>query len=89
MHIRPAATDDVAVIAELVARYDTAWFGAPEHSVAEVAELLGWAEPLAENSLVVHDADRLVGAALRQVRHRWASPFWPPARIECGVSELR
>ncbi|HZC71146.1 MAG TPA: GNAT family N-acetyltransferase [Jatrophihabitans sp.] len=65
MQTRPASANDLAVIAALNGRYETKWFGAPEQSEAEVAEQLGWAAPLAENSLLVFDTARLVGAGLR------------------------
>ena len=65
MEFRPATSDDLAAIADLQQRYDVAWFGAPEHSVAEVEEILGYADPLTENSLVAMDGDRLIAEALR------------------------
>lgn len=65
MKQRPATMDDLASIADLQQRFDLAWFGASEHSVEEVAEILGYADPLAEHSQVVLDGDRLIAIALR------------------------
>lgn len=65
MDLRPATTDDLPLIVELQRRFDIAWFGASEHSPGEVAEFLGYAEPLAQGSLLVLDGERLVGVALR------------------------
>jgi mycothiol synthase len=65
MEFRPASPDDLASIAELQRRYDNAWFGASEHSVDEVEELLGYADPLAENSMLGIDGDGLVAMGLR------------------------
>jgi ribosomal protein S18 acetylase RimI-like enzyme len=55
---------DLAAIADLQLRYDLAWFGAREHSVDEVAEFLGYADPLDENSLIAVDGDRVLAVAL-------------------------
>jgi ribosomal protein S18 acetylase RimI-like enzyme len=63
--IRPATTDDLSAFDELQRRWDQHWFGAGEHSADEVAEMLGYAAPLEQNSRVVVDADRLVAVALR------------------------
>lgn len=65
MEFRPATSDDLAAIADLQERCDVAWFGAAEHSVDEVEEILGYADPLTENSLVAYDGDRLIAEALR------------------------
>ena len=65
MQRRPATPDDLPLIVELQHRFDIAWFGASEHSPDEVAEFLGYADPLAQNSLLVVDGDRLAGVALR------------------------
>lgn len=65
MDARPATAVDLPSIDELQRRYDVAWFGASEHSIDEVEEFLGYADPLAENSLLVLDGDRIVGLALR------------------------
>jgi ribosomal protein S18 acetylase RimI-like enzyme len=65
MHLRPATLDDLASIADLQRRFDVAWFGASEHSGDEVAEILSYADPLAEHSRVVINGDRLIAVALR------------------------
>lgn len=65
MESRPATTDDLKLIVGLQYRYDLAWFGASEHSPDEVAEFLGYAEPLAHGSKLVFDGDRLVSVGLR------------------------
>lgn len=65
MEFRAATADDLAAIADLQHRYDLAWFGASEHSVAEVAEFLGYADPLSENSALAFVDDRLVAVGLR------------------------
>jgi ribosomal protein S18 acetylase RimI-like enzyme len=63
--LRPATRDDLPLIVDLQRRFDIAWFGASEHSPDEVAEFLGYAEPLTQDSLLVLDDGRLVGVALR------------------------
>jgi ribosomal protein S18 acetylase RimI-like enzyme len=63
--LRPATTDDLPLLVELQRRFDIAWFGASEHSADEVAEFLGYADPLAQGSLLAVEGDRLVGCALR------------------------
>jgi ribosomal protein S18 acetylase RimI-like enzyme len=63
--LRPANPDDLKSIDELQRRFDNAWFGASEHSIDEVEEFLGYADPLDANSVVVLDADHLVAVALR------------------------
>jgi ribosomal protein S18 acetylase RimI-like enzyme len=63
--IRAATADDVAAFDHLQRRWDLHWFAASEHSRDEVGEILGYADPLADNSLVVFDDERLVAAALR------------------------
>jgi ribosomal protein S18 acetylase RimI-like enzyme len=65
MEVRPATPADLPSIDELQRRHDMAWFGASEHSIEEVAEFLDYADPLAENSLLVFDGGKLLGVALR------------------------
>ncbi|MGN6607092.1 MAG: GNAT family N-acetyltransferase [Jatrophihabitans sp.] len=65
MHIRPAASDDVAALTDLDARIDTHWFGRPERSADEVREFLDLAEPLADNTRLLFDGDRLIAAGQR------------------------
>jgi ribosomal protein S18 acetylase RimI-like enzyme len=65
VELRPATADDLAAIDDLQRRYDVAWFGASEHSRDEVAEWMGYADPLVDNSLLLLDGDRPVAAALR------------------------
>jgi ribosomal protein S18 acetylase RimI-like enzyme len=65
MEFRPATADDLADIADLQVRYDLAWFDAREHSMAEIEEFLGYADPLGENSLLAVDDGKLVAAAMR------------------------
>jgi len=65
VNTRPATTDDLAAYDELQRSWDLHWFGASEHSVDEVEEMLGYADPLADNSLVVLDDGRPVAVALR------------------------
>ena len=65
MDPRPATQDDLPLIVDLQRRFDLAWFGASEHSPDEVAEFLGYAEPLPDGSLLVFDGARLIGFALR------------------------
>lgn len=60
---RPATPADVIDIVDLQARWDTHWFGAPEHDEAEVTVSLRRAEPLAERSRLLLDGDRLLAAA--------------------------
>jgi ribosomal protein S18 acetylase RimI-like enzyme len=56
---------DLAAYDELQRAWDQHWFGAGEHSIDEVEEMLGYADPLADNSRVVLDGDRIVAVALR------------------------
>jgi ribosomal protein S18 acetylase RimI-like enzyme len=65
MDFRPATIDDLGSVADLQERYDLAWFGAREQSVAEVEEFLGYAAPLPDNSLLALDSGRVVALALR------------------------
>ncbi len=65
MDLRPATTDDLPLLVDLQRRFDVAWFGASEHSPDEVAEFLGYAEPLPQGSLLAFEGERLVGVALR------------------------
>ena len=61
---RPATRADVADVVDLQARWDTSWFGAPEHDDDDVRAEIGRVDPLTERSLLLHDGDlRLVGAA--------------------------
>lgn len=60
---RPATPADLIDLTDLQRRWDTAYFGAPEHDADEVNETFSSAEPLAERSRLVHDGTRLVGAA--------------------------
>ena len=60
---RPARREDLAAVADLQRRWDVAYFGSAENDEDEVNESFSRAEPLAERSLLVHDGDRLVGAA--------------------------
>lgn len=60
---RPATRDDLAAITDLQRRWDVAYFGYAEHDADEVNESFSRAEPLAERSRLVHDGDRLIGAA--------------------------
>jgi ribosomal protein S18 acetylase RimI-like enzyme len=62
---RPATAADLTAIADLQLRYDLAWFEAREHSVAEVEEFLGYADPLPDNSLLAVVDGRLVAVAMR------------------------
>lgn len=65
MELRPATTADLAAIADLQLRYDLAWFNAREHSVAEIEEFLGYADPLPQNSLLAIADGKLVAVAMR------------------------
>ena len=60
---RAATVDDLGAVTDLQRRWDLAHFGYAEHDEGEVNESFGRAEPLAERSRLVHDGDRLVGAA--------------------------
>lgn len=65
MDVRPATTDDLPQIVDLQQRCDVHWFGAIEHSPDEVAEFLGYAEPLDDGSLLAFADGKLVAVALR------------------------
>jgi GNAT superfamily N-acetyltransferase len=60
---RPATAADVPELVALQTRWDTHWFGAPEHDEGEVRESFDRVDPLTERSLVLLDDDRLVAAA--------------------------
>jgi mycothiol synthase len=60
---RPATDADVPAVAALQQRYDTRWFGAPEHDESEMREELERVDPLSERSRLVFDGDTLVAAA--------------------------
>lgn len=62
---RPATTDDIPAYYDLQQRADLHWFGVTEQSRDELAEMLSYAEPLVDDSLVVLDGDRVVAVALR------------------------
>jgi len=59
---RPATRDDLAALLELQRRWDTHWFGAPEHDLAEVSEALEQANPLEERSRLLVADMRLLAA---------------------------
>jgi ribosomal protein S18 acetylase RimI-like enzyme len=65
MEVRPATMDDLPLILELQRRFDLAWFGKVEQSAEEVREFLGYAEPLADGSLLLLDAGRLIALGMR------------------------
>lgn len=65
MEVRPATLDDLPLIVDLQRRFDLAWFGKVEQGADEVREFLGYAEPLADASLMLLDAGRLVAFGLR------------------------
>jgi len=60
---RPATEADVRGIVELEVRWDTYWFGAPEHDEAEVRESFDRVDPLADRSRLLLDDGRLIAAA--------------------------
>jgi ribosomal protein S18 acetylase RimI-like enzyme len=53
----------VAAVAALQQRWDTHWFGAPEHDEDDVRAALRRADPPAERSRLLFEGDRMVGAA--------------------------
>ncbi len=63
MQTRPASPADVPALTELWRRWDTHWFGAPEHDESELREDLAPLSSLEEQTLLVHDEEELVGAA--------------------------
>lgn len=60
---RAATADDLPLLTELYQRWETAWFGAPEHDADEVHETFGDIAGLSERSRLLLDGDDLVGAA--------------------------
>jgi ribosomal protein S18 acetylase RimI-like enzyme len=60
---RPATDADLPALAALQQRYDTRWFGAPEHDETEVREELDRVKPLADRSRLLFQGHLLVAAA--------------------------
>lgn len=83
MEVRPATRDDLPEITDLQRRYDLAWFGASEHSAEEVAEIVDYAAPLADNSRLVFDEGRLVAVGLRFGENtvQTSDPETDPAKV--------
>ena len=52
-------------VAELQRRWDLAWFGSSEHSLDEVAEYFGHTVSLTDDSLLLLDGNRVIGAGFR------------------------
>jgi ribosomal protein S18 acetylase RimI-like enzyme len=75
---RPATPSDVAGVVALQRRWETHWFGAPEHDEDDVRADLGRAEPLAERSRLLLDGGRVVAAAW------WWRPDDPTVLVEPG-----
>ncbi len=71
MRSRPATRDDIAATAELVARSETFWFGAPEEDADEVAEHFDQVSSLESGSQVFLDGDRIVAVALHNAHDAW------------------
>jgi ribosomal protein S18 acetylase RimI-like enzyme len=71
MSSRPATPDDLAVTAELAARADTAWFGAPEHDETEIGEYFDQVGDFGTSSRMFFEADRLVAVAMRNDTDAW------------------
>ncbi len=70
MLARPAQPQDLTAITALQRRWDTHWFGAPEHAEAEMRISFDRVDPLAERSrLLLADDGRLLAAAW------WWNPF--------------
>ncbi len=65
LQLRPATVSDLPALNDLVRRWDTAWFGAPERSADEVAEMFTWIGTLETDSLLAFENTVLRGAALR------------------------
>ena len=71
MFSRPATPADVAVTAELAARADTAWFGAPEHDETEMGEYFDQVGDFETGSRMFFEDDRLVAVAMRNDTDAW------------------
>ena len=63
LRARPAAAEDLPALVALQQRFDSRWFGTPEHDEAEVRASFDRVDPLAKHSLLLHDGDRLLAAA--------------------------
>ncbi|MDT4904895.1 MAG: mycothiol synthase [Pseudonocardiales bacterium] len=63
MITRSATADDLPRITELQRRWDTAWFGAPEHDESEVREDFERVTEPGVHTRLVLDGDRLLAAA--------------------------
>jgi ribosomal protein S18 acetylase RimI-like enzyme len=61
--IRAITEADLAAVAELVRRVETALFGAPEQDAAEIADRVREAEPLAARSRLAEEDGQVRGAA--------------------------
>lgn len=88
MHSRPATRDDIPLATALAARYDTAWFGAPEHDESEVAEYLDHSAPLEQNSLVIVDGEPMIALALHTAVDSWLLVDPDPATTAQVAGEL-
>lgn len=75
---RPATPADGPGVVALQRRWETHWFGAPEHDEGDVRADLGRAVPLAERSWLLLDGDRLVAAAW------WWRPDDPTVLVDPG-----
>ena len=71
MHTRPATSDDVALAAELAARFDTAWFGAPENDEDEIGEYFDQVPSFETDSRVFSDDGRVLAVALHNPHDAW------------------
>jgi ribosomal protein S18 acetylase RimI-like enzyme len=71
MQSRPATRDDIAATAELVARAETFWFGAPEEDEEEVGEHFDHVAAFETDSRVFIDDDRLVAVAMHNAYDSW------------------
>ena len=71
MHSRPATRADIAAAAELAARAETFWFGAPEEDADEVAEHFDHVPSLETGSRVFLDGDAIVAVALHNSHDAW------------------
>lgn len=71
MDTRPASRADIPLAAELNARWDTAWFGAPESDEAEVGERFDHVPSFETDSRVFSDGGRVLAVALHNPNDPW------------------
>lgn len=71
MQSRPASRADIPLAAELNARWETAWFGAPESDEGEIGERFDQVASFETDSRVFGDRDRVLAIAMHNPHDPW------------------